>query len=256
MKTCSLNMQLKVERLSFMQCAEIITWFLDGGSWEQSIRASLVGLSKKPTKTEIANILQKKIQPKEKEYENNIKKFIEWWNTDGVLDCDELQKIMEIKSPSKKRVITWQVGDTFVCPRDIEDWSFVMSPSLWKWSAINIALHEITHFVWFEKVKQIENIKHFNQDQQDENYLPYWLLSEIVIDPILNSTNFAKKYGMTWKSYKEFYEIKIKNKNLMKYIKTLWNNRTSFDDFYKKSSKFVYENWKEINEKYLNCYNK
>ena len=85
--------------------------------------------------------------------------------------------------------------------------------------------------------------------------MPYWLLSEIVIDPILNSSTFAKKYEMTWKSYPEFYDITIKNKNLMTHIKSLWNKRQNFEDFYEKSSSFVYDNWKEINKKYLNLYN-
>lgn len=106
-----------------------------------------------------------------------------------------------------------------------------------------------------KKLNKLRGIKHFSQNQEDETYLPYWLLSEIVIEPILNSSTFAKKYEMTWKSYPEFYDIKIKNKNLMKHIKTLWNERQNFDDFYEKSSKFVYGNWKEINKKYLNNFN-
>lgn len=249
-------MELKIEKLSPNECANIITCFLDGGSWENDIRKNLLpDLSNNPTKAEISKLIKERYELNEKNYEENIEKFLEWWESDGNFDYQELLNLMETKEPKNRESITWQVGDTFICPRDIEEWSFVMSASFWKWDAINVSLHEITHFVWFEKVKQIEGIKQFSQNQEDETYLPYWLLSEIVIEPILNSSTFAKKYEMTWKSYPEFYDIKIKNKNLMKYIKTLWNERQNFDDFYEKSSKFVYGNWREINKQYLNNFN-
>ena len=246
------KINIKIEKLSYLQCAEYIKNFLDDESnWSELIKQQLPKVNKNNSTEEISKLLEEKFKSKEKKYNSNIKQFLKWWDRDGIFDYNELLKIVETNSPEEIHEITWQVGNTFICPRDIEHWSFVMSAELWKWSAINVALHEITHFIWFTKIKQIENIKHFSQNNDDENYQPFWLLSEIVIDPILNSTTFAKKYDMTWKSYPEFYNIKIKNKNLMEYIKTLWNTRTNFMDFYTKSSKFVYNNWKEINEKYL-----
>ncbi len=248
-------MEIKIERLSPMQCADIILEYLNGGSWDEYIRTNLQNLSKHPSKAEIAGLVEKRMEIQKEKYDKNIQNFLDWWENDGESDYQELSKIMGFEHSKNRNAITWQIGDTFICPRDIENWSFVMSAGAWKWDAINIALHEITHFIWFEKVKQFDGIKHFSQNQDDETYLPFWLLSEIVIDPILNSTEFAKKYEMTWKSYSEFYDITIQNRNLMEYISCLWNKRKSFEDFYKESSSFVYANSKEIYEKYLYYYN-
>lgn len=149
-------MELKIEKLSPNECANIITCFLVGGSWDECIRQNLPQLSKNPTKSEISKLIKERYELNKKKYEENIEKFLEWWKSDGNSDYQELLNLMETKEPKNRESITWQVGDTFICPRDIEKWSFVMSASFWKWDAINVSLHEITHFVWFEKVKQIE----------------------------------------------------------------------------------------------------
>jgi len=248
-------MNLKVEKLSAHEDAKWFKCFLNGG-WKDSILQNFPEIKYADIAVnDIAVILEKQMQLMGLKVDENIIKVQEWWETEGDKDFKELVNVFDLdESLLKHKEIIWRVGQCPICPRDIEAWSFVMPATYWKWSAINTMLHEITHFLWFEKIKQIENITYFNQQSDGLDYMPYWYLSEIVIDPILNSTVFAKKYEMTWKSYPEFYEINIGEDNLMQTIKDMWETKKDFIDFYQKASCFINKNYNEINDKYMQFY--
>lgn len=95
----------------------------------------------------------------------------------------ELKKLLNIKWQGKESIVC-DVGLLPVSPRYIDDCSFSINYTLDDKSLINIVSHEVLHFYWFMKFKEVfPNIK---REEYDFPYLP-WKYSELVTEAILNS---------------------------------------------------------------------
>lgn len=250
-------MELKIERLSAEQNTETNLMFLkEGGSWADRIIdyfSEFKALTYKSSFDEILSAVKAKMESAKDGQNNIIKEFQAWWNEDIDKDVRELLNAMELDESFLSGTITWQISMCPICPRFIKEKKFSMPTEYWKWSAIQVALHEICHFVWFEKVGKLENVEDF-ESLQESDYLPHWFLSEMVIEPVLCSLKFADEYEMTWKSYDEFYEIEAGGVNIMDYINKLWMARTDFVSFYRQARAFILSNFDEINEKYMSFF--
>ena len=66
----------------------------------------------------------------------------------------DLEKTLKIKWPKKEK-ITCHVGLLPVCPRDIEGRTFIINYGINKENLIATCIHEICHFFYFEKWKEI-----------------------------------------------------------------------------------------------------
>lgn len=107
-----------------------------------------------------------------------------------------------------------------VCPRYIEKLSFyfdLCDDELF----IDICMHEICHFYFFEKCKKI--FKDWKYDDFNKPSL-LWYLSEIVIDALLNRKEVQNVFRHEFKSYDNFYDVYIDNRCIVDIIRDIFNN--------------------------------
>ena len=138
-----------------------------------------------------------------------------------------LTEILEIDWDPLSSAFTSYVSFSPVCPRNLKDFSFAIPHFLPKREVIRVSAHEITHFLYFRKIKFIDH-----QIQEKEYNYPYsaWLLSEILAPIILNdprSTQILGESEIT--SY-------VCNRSLSMHFKEMYKYRLdkelSFEEFY------------------------
>ncbi len=108
---------------------------------------------------------------------------------------------------------------------------------------VYFAIHEILHFIYFEKWETI-----FPKTPKEEFEIPHliWALSEMMPGVVLNDERIQKVFKYKFTSNPEFEALKLDGKPLMSHIKELYDDRRDFEDFLRKSFKFVKAHEKEI----------
>ena len=120
---------------------------------------------------------------------------------------------------NKSYNIDVQIGPIPIFPRFIKEETYCMGV-IKDEEVIETFMHETSHFAFFEKCKQI----FINLDDQDmDKPALLWYLSEMVVDPILNSQNFQQLFDYKFKAYDNFYNIIIEDKPIMHTIKDIFN---------------------------------
>lgn len=135
-----------------------------------------------------------------------------------------LQEIMGIEWPDKN--ITGFMTLDKICPRDLDDWSFFVESFANVEVQKGICLHEITHFLFFEKWKQV--FRDFNEKEFNKPGLA-WNLSEILVEPIDEDAVLKKLVPKTTKAYERYYRTKINggNKSIMEHFQTIYSKYSS-----------------------------
>jgi len=145
-----------------------------------------------------------------------------------------LPQIMETSWPENRRTINAMISIIPICPRFLDNWSFSLS-GLWRGAgAIEVIMHEICHFLYFKKWKEV-----FPQAERQTFDKPYleWHLSEILAPVILGDKRVQKILSKKPDFYREHKRIKIGNKSVPAYFLNIYqkhlNQETSFEDFLK-----------------------
>lgn len=134
---------------------------------------------------------------------------------------DRFIKAMEdIFQVTINKDINASIGLLPVCPRNIKDLSFSFDLCDDD-SFIEICMHEICHFYFFEKCKKI--VKDWKYTDFDNPSL-LWYLSELVIDAILSRKEVQKIFKHEFKSYDNFYNIYIDDICIIDIIKNIFNS--------------------------------
>ncbi len=138
------------------------------------------------------------------------------------------------------------IGLNPICPRDISQHCFDIYHYFEVKYAVSVALHEITHFVWFYFWQ-----KHF-QDDSIEYDAPHlkWLLSEIVVETIIRNSKINDLVEQPKDiAYSYFYDITINNEYIFDTMKRLYSKRKDIYDFMEKSFDWIKQNETELREK-------
>ena len=107
-----------------------------------------------------------------------------------------------------------------------------------------IALHECCHFLFFNMYELL-----FGKCDKEEYDYPsdLWLLSELIIDPILNKDFYTRIIGEEIKAYDYFYDIIIDGKNLVECIQEIFEEKLEQKQCIEKCIKFIKINSNCIN---------
>ena len=140
--------------------------------------------------------------------------------------------------------INASIGLLPVCPRNIEDLSFSFDLCDDD-SFIEICMHEICHFYFFEKCKTI--FKNWKYDDFNNPSL-LWYLSEIVIDAILNRDEDQELFKHQFRSYDNFYNITFNNICIIDIMKNIFDNN-DIDKSIKNGLQFLIDNEEEFRNK-------
>lgn len=171
------------------------------------------------------------------------KKFQKEWNKKGEKILSILSEVIEIKWPEDCKEMKSWISLNPICPRFIKQRSFDL---YWRFSLKEMketSLHEILHFIWFEKWKEV--FPNYNEKEFESPHL-IWKLSEIVPLAVLNDKRIQKIFKHKPSVYREWWIKRINGKPLLNHIQEIYDNKKSFADFMKKSWDFVKAHRKEL----------
>lgn len=206
-----------------------------------------INFSKCKTTEEISELLQFILFDSwNKDMENSdirIREIQKDWNminNDVMLD---LSKRLNIKWPKDSLNIKARVGIMFYCPRYINQRTFNLNIKFNTSTMRSIILHEITHFLYFEKWKELYN------DYDESHYnIPHiiWYLSEAIIEPLLNNCTFRKYTLQENKSNRDMSEIIVDNKSIVETLNNIFTNSSGVEEAIKKGYSYFLKNEKLI----------
>lgn len=167
------------------------------------------------------------------------------------------EKFNEIERPLLQSMLSlfeveWSVsGPNIICylgclpvfPRDVITKEFWINYYSIEEKIMGGAIHEINHFVFFEKWKSMHGYTKTTEPTHPE---ALWFLEEIIVGPTLADQRIQSVFPNSQKSYASFYREKINNRFIMDYIEEFYNNRVSMEDFLNRCYEFITDNIEEI----------
>lgn len=157
----------------------------------------------------------------------------------------EMLELFHIKWPNEQKVIKCYIGLYPVFPRDVickEYWMHYKAPlELVKKASV----HEINHFVLFEKWKSMHG---YTRNEQPLHPEGLWFLEEMAVDPTLNCSRMQKVSPYDQKAYAKFYDCEINGIRIQDYINQYYSDSTSIEEFLNSSYEFIQKNHKYIIE--------
>lgn len=165
-----------------------------------------------------------------------IAQFEKSWETVGNNLLNKLAVDMD-SSFEIGSVITVKVGNAPLCPRWIEELSFYVPSYINNFNLI--AIHECCHFLFYYKYELL-----FGKCKKEEYDYPsdLWLLSEILIDPILNNDFYTNIIGEEIKSYDYLYDIMVDDKNLIECVREILREESKPEKYILKCMEFIKTN--------------
>ena len=175
----------------------------------------------------IHKIVSAKYKEKLPDMQNAVPKFQKHWDKNKDFVNAEFQKIFGVSHPDK--VCRAEVNINPVFPRYLDTWSFDIHSDVPLEKCLEVCLHEITHFLWFDKWKEVFP----NWKKQDlERPSISWLFLEISVDPIFKNSAF-KSITPEQPAYDYFYKETVNNENMMEFFRKLYKEN-SLEDYMKK----------------------
>jgi hypothetical protein len=208
------------------------------------LRNKLKGVKNKKKRKEIEyNFFKEIFQKKRTELEKRVKIFQKEWNKINDKVMIVLSEIVEQEWPKNDKQISARVSMNPICPRFIKQRTFDVFYKQTPKFMESVAIHEIFHFIYFEKWKKV-----FPKTKEKEFDCPrlVWHLSEMVPGIILNDKKVQKIFKYKFGSYDIYEKHKLNGKPVLYYLQRFYNNKSDFADFLKKSWKFVKKYEKEI----------
>ncbi len=183
------------------------------------------------------------LKTKSKQFLKKQKRFQKAWNKINHPVMRALEVVVECEWPATDKIFTAYMTPNPICPRWLKERKFHIYYRKKISNMKATVVHEIHHFIYFEKWKQL-----FPDWKWKEFETPHlvWKLSEMVPGIVLNGARIQKYVKWKHHAYKEFERISIHGKPLMSYLQKYYDERKDFEDFLKKSWKFVQKNEKII----------
>ena len=160
------------------------------------------------------------------------------WSRYNTEFMKELSSFLEIDWPNDCKNIYALIDLIPVCPRYVKERTFFMPLDSTNDDIIDIIAHECCHFLYFEKWKTL--FPDWTWEQFNKPDL-VWYLSEMVVDPILNSQSFASIFNHKFQAYPSFYDIKVGDQYLMNSIKKIFEEN-NIENAITESYKYILKN--------------
>ena len=226
----------------------MIDFFLNpspaGWDWSNSIykhypelKEKLEGIKDRKKRKAIESVFFHDIFQKERpKLEKRTKVFQEQWDKINDQVVKVLSEVVEQEWPREDKTVIARVSLNPICPRYIKERMFDVFYKQDPRYMQQVALHEILHFIYFEKWKQV-----FPRTKEKEFDAPYlvWQLSEMVPRVILGDKRVQRVLKGNFHSYKIYEDLKINGRPLLAYLQEFYDNRRDFSDFLRTSFEFV-----------------
>lgn len=209
----------------------------------------LIGLIKEDmTYDEVLQIVTPIVEQELKDSKDMIDKRIAYFRDEFNKFSDEL--MIELLNLFE---VTWEDGKDIECfvgyipfyPRSVVDKVFYVSYADEE-RVFRGAAHEINHFVFFDKWKQLYGYKDGEEPMHPE---PLWFTEEMIVDPTLNTNRILEITGYNHFAYEQFYTEYINGKIVMDYVKEFYEESNTIKEFIDKTYEFSVNNIQELLEK-------
>lgn len=154
--------------------------------------------------------------------------------------------LFEVEWPEATEYITCYLGLYAVFPRDVITKEYWIHYKTREEAVIRATMHEVNHFVLFEKWKSMHG---YTLNEQPSHPDALWFLEEMAIDPTLNNQEIQDVVPYPQKAYDSFYTNTLKGIPIEDYIIKFFKERKSMADFLDISYKFILENYDVIRNK-------
>lgn len=134
-----------------------------------------------------------------------------------------------------------------VCPRYLDYNAFDVFYKNELREIKRIILHEVSHFIFFQKLKEI--YPNIDKRKFDRPHL-IWKFSEMIPSVILGDERIQKIFKHKPLVYDQIQNTSIQGRKILDYLHEFYNNRKDFEDFVKKSLSFLESNRKELEEQF------
>jgi len=158
------------------------------------------------------------------------------------------EEINEIKWTKKHEGFIARITLNPVCPRYLENNTFDVFYKSNDTEILDTFLHEISHFIFFEKIKEV-----YPKIDPKEFEFPHlvWKMSEMIPGIILQDKKIQNIFENKKLSvYDNIKKIKIEDKFILDILQNFYENRINFEDFIKKSYTFIKENKEEFEKQF------
>lgn len=250
--------KVKFRIIPFKEMVDLIYCFLtpskEGWDWSNivywghpKLKTRLKGVKDKKKRKEI---IDKFFKDQFKKETSRIRKKIKFFQKEWEKINDQvmlvLSELVEQDWGKQTKEISARVSLNPICPRFIKERTFDVYYKDTARRMKSTAIHEILHFIYFEKWKKV-----FPKIKEREFDSPYlvWKLSEMVPGIVLNDKKIQKIFTYRFFSYKEFQTIQLKGRPLLSSLQKFYDERRNFEDFLRKSWAFVKKHEKEINKR-------
>lgn len=145
----------------------------------------------------------------------------------------------ELKWPEEYKCFSCYIGCISSFPRNVITKEFFVSYEKDIDMLMMASIHEINHFILFEKWKQMHGY-----DQENEPLYPdtLWFLEEMAVDPTLNIPCIQNVAPYPQKAYEQFYERMIDGISAEHHIINMFIKRTSIENFLNTAYGFIDKN--------------
>ena len=189
---------------------------------------------------EIYNIVKPIVQQtfidKKLEMEHKIKELQSAFDKIQQELMTNLINSFEMEWPEELEIITCYVGCISSFPRNVITKKFFISYEKDMAMLMMVSIHEINHFVLFEKWKQMHG---YNRETEPFYPETLWFLEEMAVDPTLNIPCIQKVAPYPQKAYEQFYECMIDGISAEQHLINMYANRKSMEDFINTAYDFI-----------------
>lgn len=222
--------KIKFVPISLEENIDVIVWAYNEPMWHDVTIKLFPELEDIKTRSheevwyKIKEVVQKRYEENIKIIKGAIKTYADMWEKYNNRYFALLSSFFNVASPCD--IVVAKVGVVPVFPRDLTEYSFVISPWLNEEDLINTCAHEVLHFFWFEKWKQL-----YPETPREHFDYPHieWRYSEMVTDPILNNCPFSELFSFKERGYDEFYELYDDSELVMDKLRKMYEGPNNLD---------------------------
>ena len=197
-------------------------------------------ISKTASKDEIYQKIEEVVTNFYHVYNHEIKQDVERYNSiwKSVNDkyMNAISKYLNVGYIETKEIVA-KVGFLPIFPRDLDELSFSVGTNLDEDSLIETVAHEVLHFFWFKKFKELFPL--VPRKEYDSPYLA-WVYSEIIVDAILNSKEIKDIIKVNSKAYDSFYELE--DGMVIATLREIYQEDISIEEKIEKGYEYLKEN--------------
>lgn len=187
-----------------------------------------------------------------KEYETNSLEMMERrLELQGKLETflqpvlSRMLELFEVSWPVQQKEIICYLGLYTVFPRDVLTKEYWIHYRTSEDVILKASIHEINHFILFEKWKSMHG---YNKIEQPNHPEALWFLEEMAVDPTLNNPVMQEVAPYYQRAYQKFYENNINGFSIEEYIIKFFHERNNMADFLDRSYEFITNNLLVIND--------